>query len=192
VNSARFNRQPRLAAKRYATFMKKIVLTAFIVLSFAVKVNSQISGKALLYDKGCYAMISINNELPYVTTDNEGNFNLDFMKEKNKISILTSWIPIEIMNIPNLGKVNIGEFNIPMRKAISIEEYKNLSKTEKKNCKPVYHWTELLGYEYLNQLSEPCLQFKCGEMKYEICDFKFNIKKQKVLIDWQQIKICQN
>lgn len=137
-------------------------------------------------------MISVNGETPYKTSDGEGNFTLDLTKEKNKILILTSWIPIEITNIPNLENVNIGEINIPMRKAITKEEYNTLSNKEKKNCKPVYHWAELLGYEYLNQLSEPCIQVKCGQTKYEICEFKFNIKKQKIFIDWEEMKICQN
>jgi hypothetical protein len=146
----------------------------------------------MLYDNGAWSMISVNGELPYKTTDSEGNFELKLPKIKNDIFILSSWISIEIKNVPGSKKIKIGEISLPMRKSISVEEYENLSSTEKELCIPIRHWTQLLGYEFKNKLSETCLTIKCGQIKYEICEFKFDVENQKVIIDWEKVVICKN
>lgn len=170
--------------------MRNFVLAVmvFFVLS---DLHSQIIGRTMLYNEGARSMISVNDELPYKTTDDKGNFELKLTKDKNNILIQSSWISIEIKNIPNTKKVNIGEISLPLRKSISIKEYEDLSRNDKSQCIPVRHWTKLLEYEFKNQLSEPCIIIKCGHIKYEICEFKFDIENQKVVIEWDKCKVCE-
>ncbi|WP_291134529.1 MULTISPECIES: hypothetical protein [unclassified Flavobacterium] len=169
--------------------MRNFVLA--ILFSISSNLHCQIIGRMTLHNEGAWSMISVNGETPYKTTDGEGNFELKLPKTKNDIFILSSWISIEIKNVPNSKKVNIGEISLPLRKSISVKEYEDLSSKEKELCIPVRHWTELLGYEFKNQLSESCLTFKCGQIKYEICEFKFDIENQKVIIDWKKVKVCE-
>jgi hypothetical protein len=168
--------------------MRNLVL---ILLLFSLNSYSQIIGRTMLYDEGCWTMISINNEVPFKTTDGEGNFELKLPKPKNDVFIQSSWVSIEIKNVPNSKKINIGEINLPMRKSLSGEEYENLSSKEKERCNTIMCWAQLVGYEYKDQLSQTCITIKCGEMKYEICDFKFDVENQKVVIEWEKIKACE-
>ncbi len=167
--------------------------TLFIILlfSFSSDLHSQIVGMVTLYDEGAWSMISVNKELPYKTTDNKGNFEVSLPNAKNVIFILSSWISIEIKNVPSLKKVNIGAISLPMRKFLSKAEYNSLSSKDKDRCIAVRHWAELLGYEFKDQLSEPCVTVKCGTTKYQICDFDSDVENQKVVIDWKNIRVCE-
>ena len=80
-------------------------------------------------------MISVNGKVPYITTDFEGNFELKLPKINNNIFISSSWVSIEIKNVPNSKKINIGEITLPMRKSLSVKEYENLSSKEKESLK---------------------------------------------------------
>ncbi len=82
--------------------MRTLIL---ITLLFSLNSYSQIIGRTMLYDEGCWNMISINKEVPYKTTDGEGNFELKLPKSKNDVFILSSWVSIEIKNIPNSKKI---------------------------------------------------------------------------------------
>ena len=170
--------------------MKYFVLSIFLFIPL-YNLQSQIIGRVTCYDGDvCFSTISANYG-EQKNTNSEGYFELPLTKIKNVVLILSGAISIEIKNIPNSKKINIGEIITPERKSISIAEYKNLSEKEKEFCIPVHHWNQLLGYEFKNQLSEPCIKFKCGEVKYEVCEFKFDIVNQKVIIDWNSIKKCE-
>jgi hypothetical protein len=180
----------RKAVGRYATFMRNILLTILLLL-FSPHLHSQVIGRIALYDEGAWSMISVNKELPYQNTDSKGNFKLNLPNTKNDIFILSSWISIEIKNVPKSLKANLGEIRLPMRKSISIKEYDSLSSKDKGRCIPVRHWAELLGYEFKDQLSEPSITVKCGKTKYEISKFDFDIENQKVVIDWNNFRVCE-
>jgi hypothetical protein len=182
------NQQLHLA-KRYATFMRTVFLI-LLLFGFYGNLHCQIIGRTTLYDEGAWTMISANVELPYKTTDGEGTFELELSKKENSIFILSSWISIEIKNIPNTKKVNIGEISLPMRKSLSLKDYEILSSRAKELCIPVNCWAELLGYEFRNQLEKPCITLKCDQVKYEICEFQFDVENQKVVIEWEKIKVC--
>lgn len=169
--------------------MKTInLINCLLLINFSIQ--AQVTGRTIFENKGCWSMISVNGKMPYLNTDGEGNFTLTLTKQNNHIFILSD-ISIEIKNIPNNEEVNIGEIFIPKWKSIEVEEYLKLSNKEKKYCKPIYHWTQLIGYEYTNQLSEPCITLKCEQTTYKICDFRFNHRKQKIIIDWKKIKPCK-
>ena len=169
--------------------MRNLVLILLFLISSSL--HCQIIGRITLYDEGAWSMISVNGKVPYITTDFEGNFELKLPKINNNIFISSSWVSIEIKNVPNSKKINIGEITLPMRKSLSVKEYENLSSKEKELCMPVNCWAQLLGYEFKNQLSEPCITIKCGETKYQLCDFKFDVENQKVVIDWDKFKVCE-
>ena len=170
--------------------MRNILLIILLFL-FTPDSYSQVIGKIALYDKGAWSMISVNKELPYKNTDSKGNFELSLPNAKNVLFILSSWISIEIRNVPNSKKVNIGTITLPMRRSLSIIEYDSLSSKDKDRCIAVRHWAELLGYEFKDQLSEPCITVKCGITKYQICDFDFDVENQKVVIDWKNMRVCE-
>ena len=110
----------------------------------------------------------------------------------NKILILESWISIEIINIPKGVKSNFGSLEIPMRKNIAIEEYNNLTEDEKKKVISVNCYSQFIGYEYLDRLENSKLIFTRNTIKFEVDKFKFDIKEQKVTIDFKDLKPCGN
>jgi hypothetical protein len=172
--------------------MKKILVTTFFLIMAISVMQSQVTGRTMLYESGCYTMISVNSKMPYVTTDNNGSFSLSMPNKLNNIFILTSWISIEIVNVKQNESANIGEINVPMLKTLPINEYEKLSNDDKTLFKPVHCYTKLIDYEYKNQLSENYLTVKCGDLEYKIYDFKFDAKNSKVIIDWNSLRKCKS
>lgn len=153
--------------------------------------QAQLSGRTTLFDKGVWSMISVNKKVPYITTDGDGIFSLDLPEKLNNIFFLESWISIEIINIPKNVKANLGNIEIPMRKTVTTD-YEKFTDEEKKMITSVHCYTQLIGYEYLNQLQNPKIIFTCNNVKFELDKFEFDIKEQKVIIDWKNLKFCTN
>lgn len=165
----------------------------YIIFSFFLKLNcyAQISGRITLFNEGVSSMISVNEKGPYTITDDDGNFSIELTEELNKVLVFETWISIEIINIPKNVKASLGDIQMPMRKSF-IGEYEKLAEEEKKMIIPVNCYSQLLGYEYLNQLENPKIIFTCNNLKFELDNFEFDIKDQKVIIDWKNLKPCQN
>jgi hypothetical protein len=159
---------------------------------FALNSQAQLSGRTTLFDKGCWSMISVNEKVPYITTDGDGNFSIDLPQKLNKVFFLESWISIEIINIPKSVKANLGNLETPMRKSVPSSEYEKSTNEEKKMIIPVHCYTQLVGYEYLDKLENPKIIFTCNNIEYELDKFVFDVKAQKVIIDWKNLKPCAN
>ena len=172
-------------------FMKKNILK-IIFLFFVANSQAQLKLSTTLYGKGGgFIMASVNDEVPYLTSY-DGTISIELTKKNNKIIFFESWISIEIINIPRNIKADLGSLEIPMRKNVTIEELNNFTEAEKKNIKPVYCHNQLLGYEHLNKLENPKLVFTCNNYKFELEKFVFNVKEQKVIINWKDLKPCIN
>ena len=126
-----------------------------------------------------------------VMADFDGNFVLPLESEIKNNSLIISYagLSIEIKNIEfSNGKLNIGKFEIPYFKDISITEFEQLSESEKENCLPTYCWGQLLGYFSTNKLEKEYLTLNCKE---KITEFEFNSTTKTITVDWNKIKECE-
>ena len=169
--------------------MKKTIFKIIILLFTISSCPAQLTGRTTLEGNVGLYMISVNGT--YI--ENYGdNFSIELTEKLNKIFFSESWISIEIINVPKGVKCNLGDLEIPMRKSITVEEYNKLDKDEKQLCIPVHHYLSLLGYEYLDRLQNSKIIFICSNSKFELEKFEFDVKEQKVIIDWKELKPCPN
>ena len=137
------------------------------------------------------AEIKFKESNKVVMADFDGNFVLPLESDIKNNSLVISYagLSVEIKNIEfNKGKLNIGEFEIPYFKEISITEFEQLSELEKENCLPTYCWGQLLGYFSTNKLEKEYLTLNCKE---KITEFEFNPTTKIVTVDWNKIKECE-
>ena len=126
-----------------------------------------------------------------VMADFDGNFVLPLESDIKNNSLIISYagLSIEMKNIEfSNGKLDIGKFEIPYFKDISITEFEQLSESEKENCLPTYCWGQLLGYFSTNKLEKEYLTLNCKE---KITKFEFNPTTKTVTVDWNKIKECE-
>ncbi|GAA3612198.1 hypothetical protein Q4Q39_04520 [Flavivirga amylovorans] len=150
---------------------------------------SQVSGKILMDSLSLPgAEIKFKESDKEVLADFDGKFYLPIESENENDNLVISYadLSIEIENIElSNGKLNIGNFEIPYLKDISIKEFEQLSELEKESCLPTYCWGQLLGYFYTNKLENGYLTLKCKE---KITEFEFNPTTKTILVDWNLIK----
>ncbi|WP_152593040.1 carboxypeptidase-like regulatory domain-containing protein, partial [Jejuia pallidilutea] len=155
-------------------------------------VFSQVSGTILMDSLSLPgAEIKFKKSDKGVMADFDGNFVLPLESEiKNNILVISyAGLSIEIKNIElKNGKLNIGEFEIPYFKDISITEFEQLSESEKENCLPTYCWGQLLGYFSTDKLEKEYLTLNCRE---KITEFEFNPTTKTIIVDWNLIKECK-
>ena len=153
---------------------------------------SQVSGTILMDSLSLPgAEIKFKESNKVVMADFDGNFVLPLESDIKNNSLVISYagLSVEIKNIEfNKGKLNIGEFEIPYFKEISITEFEQLSELEKENCLPTYCWGQLLGYFSTNKLEKEYLTLNCKE---KITEFEFNPTTKIVTVDWNKIKECE-
>ena len=126
-----------------------------------------------------------------VMADFDGNFVLPLESDIKNNSLIISYagLSIEMKNIEfSNGKLDIGKFEIPYFKDISITEFEQLSESEKENCLPTYCWGQLLGYFSTNKLEKEYLTLNCKE---KITEFEFNSTTKTITVDWNKIKECE-
>ena len=155
-------------------------------------VFSQVSGTILMDSLSLPgAEIKFKESDKGVMADFDGNFVLPLESEIKNNSLIISYagLSIEIKNIEfSNGKLNIGKFEIPYFKDISITEFEQLSESEKENCLPTYCWGQLLGYFSTNKLEKEYLTLNCKE---KITEFEFNSTTKTITVDWNKIKECE-
>lgn len=164
--------------------------------------NAQISGQ-LFRDGTEYpgAKIYVLNGIEKSNADFDGNFSLKLPKKKFDLVINLNQgfdtlvfkeleIIIKNVTITDSTKFNLGKIRLPMYKSISIEEFNELDVLDKKQCLPVKHYANLLGYFYTNKLSNDFILLNCsGENK--ITDFEFDEVEKKVCVEWSTLKSCE-
>ena len=162
-----------------------------LILGFSSSLVGQISGRILIESDSCPgAEIKLKGSKDFVTSDFDGIFLLPHNEDRviNNLLISFSKLTIEIENVVlNKGEIKIGDFHMPYFKFVSIEEYKRLSKSEQKNCFPINHWFQLLGYYNSNKLENDYIKLNCKE---PIKEFKYNSKTKTLKLNWDLIKNC--
>ena len=126
-----------------------------------------------------------------ILADFDGNFSLPIEAKNGNDNLLISYsgLSIEIENIElSSEKLDIGEFEIPYFKDISITEFEKLSDSEKDNCLPTYCWGQLLGYFSTDKLEKNYLTLNCKE---KITEFEYNPVTKTIIVDWNLIKDCK-
>ncbi|WP_299436681.1 hypothetical protein [uncultured Maribacter sp.] len=170
--------------------LKSILIIVFFALTNVV--FSQVSGTILMDSLSLPgAEIKFKESDKIVMADFDGNFVLPLESEIKNNSLIISYagLYIEIKNIEfSNGKLDIGEFEIPYFKDISIMEFEQLSESEKENCLPTYCWGQLLGYFSTNKLEKEYLTLNCEE---KITEFEFNQTTKTITVDWNKIKGCE-
>jgi len=196
----RFFSRTNLIKTRCNTLKKKLQIL-FLTFILSLTTEAQITGE--IYDDVgplpfVKIQLSINNS--QTESDFDGIYSLKIPNGGNKtdITFITERISILIKNInlKNLSKLNLGKILIPNYKTISIKEYKELNEIEKKNCKPIYHWAQHIGYtlmefEFENDLSKKYVIWQCGKTEKHISNFEFDEFNKRITIDWKESNICE-
>jgi|GEM_PF-5764993 len=66
-------------------------------------------------------------------------------------------VKIQNFKLSEYRKNDFGKITLPQFKDISFEAYNKLSENDKNNCKPIYHYAQLLGYLNTNLLENKYL-----------------------------------
>lgn len=172
--------------------MRKTFYISILIFVFSGIVNAQISGQ-LIQDESEIPGIQVyfKNSEQKVESDFDGYFKLPIPKgtEKNDLILSGNGITIEIQNVEiETTKFDLGKIEFPAFKRIEINEYDKLTESEKENCYPIYHWTELLGYYYTRKLEKDYLILNCNQ---EITNFKYNSESKTIKIEWNTIRNCK-
>lgn len=180
--------------------MRKTFYISILILVFSGIANAQISGQLFQYESEFPAgKISIDKESDYVESDFDGNFEIEIPEKVEKFELIINLnqgnphayfksLKIIIENIKNTSKIDLGKIILPSFKSIEIDEYEQLSESEKENCYPIYCWTQLLGYTFTNKLENDYLTLNC---KNKITEFEYNPVTKTVSVDWNLIKDCE-
>ncbi|APY06835.1 hypothetical protein BWZ20_00590 [Winogradskyella sp. J14-2] len=173
-----------------------------MVLAFNGIINAQITGQLFQYESEFpMAKISIKGKNKIIESDFNGNFSIETDEELKSLDLIidlnhsssenslkTLKIIIKSLKLDKKRKLNLGKIELPTFENIEITEFEKLTKSEKKECFPIYCWTELLGYINTNQLENEYLTLNC---KKKIRDFNYNSKLKTVTVEWELIKDCE-
>lgn len=172
--------------------MRKTFYISILIFVFSGIANAQISGQLFLEESEIPGIqVYFKNSERKVESDFEGYFKLHIPKgtEKNDLILSGYGITIEIQNVEiDTTNFDLGKIEFPAFKSIKINEYDKLTETEKENCYPLYHWTELVGYYYTKKLEKDYLTFNCNE---EITNFEYNSVSKTIKVEWNTIKNCK-
>jgi hypothetical protein len=165
-----------------------------MILFFPVKIWSQISGQ--LYQDGYpYPMVKVYFEdiKPRVSTDFDGNFSLRIPNDSIPNTLIFSYngINLHITNCPLEAseKLDLGKYILPKYKQLTVEEYKQLKRKERKQCRPLYQGSNLIGYESNHQLESPLLQLHCKEG--EGIPYSYDPKLNRFCVTWDSFRGCK-
>ncbi|WP_283637457.1 hypothetical protein [Aquaticitalea lipolytica] len=172
--------------------MKKIFFISIFILVFSGIVNAQISGQLFQQESEIPGVkIYFKNSDKKSESDFHGFFKLQIPEGigKDDLILKDRELYVEILNLEfGFEKLNLGKIELPTFKSISIEEYEQLSESEKESCYPIKHWTNLIGYLYTNKLEHEYLILNC---KNKITEFEYNPSTKTVSVDWNLIKHCE-
>ena len=172
----------------------KNILFVLCLFSLAPKSSGQISGQ--LYQDGYpYPMVKVYFEdvKPKVSSDFEGNFLLKIPQDSipNTLVLSYSGITLHIINCPLEAseKLELGKVILPKYKQLTEEEYKHLKRKERKECRPLYQGSTLIGYESNQQLSSATLQLHCNQG--EGVPYTYDRKQNVFVITWKDFSACK-
>ena len=163
-----------------------------MILAFGRIANAQISGQIFQDESGIPGVeIYFKSSDKKTASDFDGFFKLQIpeSREKDDLILKDHILLVEIRNLEfGFAKIDLGKIELPTFKSISIEEYEQLSQSEKESCYPIKHYANLLGYLYTNKLENEYLILNC---KKKITEFEYNPNTKTVSVDWNLIKQCE-
>jgi hypothetical protein len=172
--------------------LKKTFYISILILVFCGIANAQISGQ-LFQDKSEIPGVEVyfkNSDIK-TNSDFDGFFKLQIPEGtvKGDLILKDRELYVEIRNLEfKFVKLDLGKIELPTFKSIDIEEYEQLSESEKESCYPIKHYANLLGYLYTNKLENEYLILNC---KNKITEFEYNPDNKTVSVDWNLIKHCE-
>lgn len=173
-------------------FQKGIITLALFLV--AISVGAQISGQ--LYQDGYpYPLVKIyfDDVKPKVSSDFDGNFSLKIPQDSIPNTLVLSYngINLHIVNCPleATAKLDLGKVILPKYKQLTIEEYKHLKRKERKECRPLYQGSALIGYESNHLLESSILQLHCKEG--EGVPYTYDRKQNVFTITWEDFATCK-
>jgi hypothetical protein len=172
--------------------LKKTIYISIFILAFEGIANAQISGQ-IFQDESEIPGVEIyfKSSDKQTESDFDGYFKLQIQqdKEKDDLIIKDRELIVEIRNLEfGNAKLDLGKIELPTFKSIDIDEYEQLSESEKESCYPIKHYANLLGYWYTNKLEKEYLILNC---KNKITEFEYNQETKTVSVDWNLIKDCE-
>jgi len=172
--------------------LKKPFYLSILILIFSGIANAQICGQLFQYGSELpLAEVYWKNSDQKVESDFDGNFRLPISiktKSSDLIFNLGEMI-LEINNVEmNSGTLDLGRIMLPEFRSLKIQEYEELTASEKEECKAIYHWTKLIGYYDTNNLERNFLLLICKE---KVTEFNYNPTTKTVSIEWNKIKHCE-
>lgn len=134
--------------------------------------------------------LSISDQV--IESNFDGKFELEFPNDIAKTDLVFDLgdmtVKIQNFKLDENRKIDLGKITLPGFKNVGIEEYNKLSENDKNNCKPIYHYAQLLGYLNTNKLENKYLTLNCNE---GITEFEYNSFQKTVSVDWEKIKNCK-
>jgi len=183
----------------YAVIKNENITINYFFISFCL--NAQIKGQIMLHSKTPYpgARISDNDDFYTTETDFDGYFEFNTSSKEANFDLIIhmevtgyvedSQLSIVIKNIPKESKINLGQIYIPEYKSVSINKYKKLSKSEKENCRALYHYNTFLTYVKIDEFKEGELKLNCSKNQ-KTNDFKTDMDNRSIYIKWERIFEC--
>jgi hypothetical protein len=172
--------------------LRKTLYISILIIVFSGIANAQISGQLFQYESELpLAEVYLKNSDKKVESDFDGYFKLPITIETKKCNLIFNLgeLIIEIQNVEfDSSKLDLGKIHLPEFKSIEIDEYNELTESEKDNCRAIYHWTQLIGYLYTNELQNDYLDLNC---KKRIKKFEFNPITKTVIVDWNLMTECK-
>lgn len=174
-------------------FIFLVVVPIVLFFSGNFSGTAQISGK--FYQDGYpYPLVKIyfDDIKPKVSSDFEGNFSLKIPQDSISNTLVLSYngINLHIVNCPleSSEKLDLGKVILPKYKQLTIEEYKQLKRRERKQCRPLYQGSTLMGYESNHQLESNALQLHCKEGN--VVPYTYDKKQNYFIISWENFVGC--
>ena len=172
--------------------MRKTFYISILILVFNGIANAQISGQLFQYESELPLVnVYFKNSDQKVESDFDGYFKLPIPtgNDKNSLILNLGVMIIEIQNVEiGTAELDLGKIELPAFKSLEIDEFEQLTESEKEDCYPIYCWTDLLGYIYTSKLENEFLTLNC---KQKITDFQYNSITKTIIVDWNLIKGCE-
>lgn len=123
-------------------------------------------------------------------SDFDGEFELPINSKADNLIISYNGLNLKVLNFDLFEKeIDIGRLEMPFFKSIEIEEFNTLSDLRRKDCLPIRHWTQLLGYFDISQLQKETIKFNCQN---NITDFSYKSETKTISVNWKVIENCLN
>ncbi|MEZ4873899.1 MAG: hypothetical protein R2793_00205 [Flavobacteriaceae bacterium] len=153
---------------------------------------AQISG-TFSQDGFPYPLVKVYFEgvKPKVTSQFDGSFQLKIPQDSihNTLVMEYDGITLEISQCPLKGNaaLDLGTIVLPKLKQLSVDQYHQLKRKQRKQCLPMYDGEKIVGYKSHFELEQ--LQFRCKEENNSI-PYVYDAKRKRFVLSWDEMMLC--